>query len=231
MKAGAILAGGTGSRLMPLTKATNKHLLPVYDRPMIFKSIETLKDYGCTDIVIVTGGEHIGHIAETVGDGEDLGVSVSYRVQKNADGIAGALRCVDGYVGGLFPVILGDNYFSTIPAMVDSPSIYVQSMDKADQFGVYYSDENQIIEKPVGQYRGDVVLGFYVYDDAVFEYIKLLEKSARGEFEITDINNLYLTYQGMHVERYTGKWLDMGSFDGLLVANVMANRGAYDIRF
>jgi glucose-1-phosphate thymidylyltransferase len=215
---------------MPLTKATNKHLLPLYDRPMIFHSIETLKDYGCTDIIIVTGGEHIGHIAETVGDGEDLGVSVSYRVQKNADGIAGALKCVDGYIGGLFPVVLGDNYFSTTPPVVDMPSIYTKSMYNADQFGVYYEDTNQIVEKPEGQYYGDIVLGFYVYDDAVFEYVKLLEKSARGEFEVTDINNLYLTYQGMKVEKYLGDWLDMGSFDGLLLANIKANRGKYEIR-
>lgn len=221
MKSGVVLAGGMGSRLMPLTKSTNKHLLPVYNKPMIYHSIDVLKNMGCEDVIIVTGGEHIGHIAESVEDGSHLGVSVSYRVQKEADGIAGAIGCIEGYIGGLFPVILGDNYFYSTPEIIEEPAIYIKNMYGARDFGVYFESKNQIVEKPNNAY-GDVVLGLYVYDDKVFDYIKLLSKSDRGEFEVTDINNMYLSDGDMYIASYKDEWFDMGSFEGLYQANVLA---------
>lgn len=221
MKTGVVLAGGTGSRLMPLTKATNKHLLPVYNIPMIYAPIRTLKSMGCTDIIVVAGGNHVGDIASVLEDGSDLEVSISYRVQREPDGIGGAIRCVEGYVSGLFPVILGDNYFYESPKVVDEPSIYLQRHPRLNEFGVYNEESNQIIEKPdkfVGSYA---VTGLYVYDDLVFDYAGMLEKSERGEYEVTDINNAYLSYGVMKITRYESQWKDMGGFEGLYEATVL----------
>lgn len=228
MRCGVVLAGGTGSRLMPLTRATNKHLMPVYNKPMIYHSIETLRAVGCSDVLVVTGGEHIGDIAETIGDGKDLGVYVTYRVQNAADGIAGAVACAEGYVGGLFPVILGDNYFFTPPELSEQPCILTKEVPNPNAFGVLSDSTGLIVEKPTEPIGNKAVLGFYVYDDMVFDYIRKLEKSERGEYEITDVNNMYLIDHGMDICEYNSPWLDMGSFDGLQQASIL-EKGKYGI--
>ena len=206
---GVVLAGGQGTRLHPLTKVSNKHLLPVYDRPMIDYPIQTLKDMGCDDIIIVSGGEHIGGIAEYLGGG------YTYRVQDSASGIAGALACAEGLVDGIFPVILGDNYFSEAPDYHGKPTLYLKDAPDPSRFGVYH--EGVIVEKPSDPPSRDVVTGLYVFDLGVFDFIRTLKPSARNELEITDVNNWYLRNDCL-VVNYHGVWLDMGTFDSLLIA-------------
>jgi glucose-1-phosphate thymidylyltransferase len=213
---GVVLAGGEGTRLRPLTHVANKHLLPVYDKPMIYYPIETLKQMGCDEIILVTGGNNIGGFASLLKDGEELGVDITYKVQSEAGGIAQALGCVAG-LRGLFPVILGDNYFSESPEMPVIPTIYTKSVNDPERFGVYA--DGGIIEKPSLPASNQAVVGLYVYDERVFDMIANLEPSARGEYEITDVNNQYLKL-GAEVVELSGYWSDMGTFDSLLeVAN------------
>ena len=216
---GVILAGGNGTRLDPLTRVANKHLLPVYDQPMIHLPIKTLRDYGADEILIVTGGEHIGGFVSLLGDGRHLGVELTYRVQNEAMGVADALKQAEGYTDGLFPVILGDNYFDIVPERVNTPSIYVTSVIDPERFGVYQNDK--IVEKPRTPESNLAVVGFYVYDDRVYKYLKNIRPSDRGELEITDINNMYLE-EGAEVKPYFDYWRDMGTFETLMeVANVL----------
>lgn len=212
---GIVLAGGNGTRLRPLTNVANKHLLPVYDRPMIYYPIETLKAIGCDEIILVSGGENIGGFADLLGDGSELGVKIIYRVQKEANGIAGALSCAEGLIDGVFPVILGDNYLSTPPRYTSKPAIYLKKVADPRRFGVYVS--GKIVEKPEEILSDKAVIGFYVYDDNVFKFIHSLEPSARGELEITDVNNWYLE-KDAQVHGYNGFWSDMGTFNSLLEA-------------
>lgn len=212
-----ILAGGLGTRLRPVTYVYNKHLALVYDKPMIYYPIKTLKDMGFTDIIIVSGGDHIGGFTELLKDGRDLGVNIAYRVQPEAGGIAQALSAVEGFITGVFPVILGDNYFESAPVYKHSPMLWVKTVDNPERFGVYH--DGQIIEKPSRPPSDKAVVGMYLYDETVFDYIRTLQPSARGELEITDVNNWYLS-KGCEVREYDGYWSDMGTFDSLLeVAN------------
>lgn len=209
---GVILAGGKGTRLLPFTKVINKHLLPVYDRPMIYFPIRTLRDLGYKDIVIVTGGENVGSFVDMLGDGSLYGINITYRVQLEAGGIAQALGCVEGLVDGIFPVILGDNYFETpVPASV--PTIIVKTMDNPKRFGVY--DGMKIVEKPSRTISNLAVTGLYWYDERVFEVIKTLMPSKRGELEITDVNNWYLKQPETEVVNYREYWSDMGTIESL----------------
>lgn len=225
---GVILAGGQGTRLRPITNIINKHLMLVYNLPMIYYPISTLKDMGCTDIVIVSGGENIGGFAELLKDGSELGVKLTYRVQNSSGGIAEALGCVEGLVDGVFPVILGDNYFQAAPRFPKRPMVYVTEVNDPQRFGVYNAfDDLRITEKPdlpQGS-TGWAVTGLYVYDDTVFNYIKQLTPSARGELEITDVNNWYLDNDPLLIPTViNGYWGDMGTFDSLLeTANVIKN--------
>lgn len=217
---GIILAGGRGTRLSPLTNITNKHLLPVYMKPMIEYPLQTLIDCGCKEILIVTGGEHVGKFAEYLGNGERYGVDITYKVQNEADGIASALALAKNFVDKheTFPVILGDNYFETHPHVPPEPTIFLSSVNDARRFGVYDPDTNKVVEKPDID-NGWAVVGFYVYNYSVFDYIPTLNKSARGEYEITDINNWYLS-KGAEAYQYKGFWRDMGTPDTLMeVAN------------
>lgn len=216
---GVILAGGNGTRLRPLTLVANKHLLPVYNQPMIYYPIKTLKEMGCDDIIIVSGGENIGGFADLLHDGRDLGVSLTYRVQNSAGGIAEALNCARGLVSGVFPVILGDNYFEEAPRFPGGPMVYVQEVADPQRFGVYAAyDDLLITEKPdlpPGS-TGYAVVGLYVYDERVFDYIATLTPSARGELEITDVNNWYLRQDRQLIPtKINGYWSDMGTFDSL----------------
>lgn len=214
---GVILAGGRGTRLGDTTRVTNKHLLPVYDRPMIYYPIATLRAMGCDDILIVTGGENVGGFAQLLGSG------FTYRVQDRPDGIAGALAQAEGYAGrSPFPVILGDNYFATAPTMPDNPAIYTSRTDRPEAFGVYDPQAEQIVEKPKDPPSDLAVTGLYVFDDQVFDVIRTLKPSARGELEITDVNNWYLSHGLMDVHRAEGMWSDMGTPDSLLRAALHA---------
>lgn len=209
---GIILAGGMGTRLRPATLAYNKHMALVYDRPMIYYPIQTLKDMGCTDITLVSGGEHIGGFADLLKDGSEFGVTLTYRVQAKSGGIAEALGCVEP-IDGLFTVILGDNYLPKAPAVPTKPTIFVSEVSNPQEYGVY--QKGKIVEKPTHPLSNQAVIGLYVYDHRVFDVIKTLKPSARGEYEITDINNWYLK-QGAYVMHYSGFWGDMGTPDGLL---------------
>lgn len=217
---GVILAGGRGTRLGDTTRVTNKHLLPVYDQPMIYRPIATLRGMGCDDILIVTGGENVGGFAQLLGSG------FTYRVQDRADGIAGALAMAEGYVDGLFPVILGDNYFSGTFAMPDRPSIFTAPTDRPEAFGIYTPDTGRIVEKPKDSASFLAVTGLYVYDDRVFDVVRSLVPSARRELEITDVNNWYLQHGLMDVHRIDGVWSDMGTPDSLLRAALHAQAAA-----
>lgn len=222
-KRGVVLAGGQGTRLRPLTYVANKHLLPVYDKPMIYYPIETLRAIGCEEIILISGGENLGGFADLLQDGSRLGVSLTYRVQNEAGGIAQALLAAEGLVDGVFPVILGDNYLSITPTVI-KPSIYVKAVPDPQRFGVYAN--GRITEKPSKSIGNQAVIGFYVYNSEVFEFIKSLTPSARGEYEITDVNNWYLD-RGATVTVYDGFWSDMGTFPSLLeVATYEANRRA-----
>jgi glucose-1-phosphate thymidylyltransferase len=213
---GVVLAGGTGTRLGDSTRVVNKHLLPVYDQPMIYRPIATLRAMGCTDILIVTGGESVGGFAQLLGSG------FTYRVQDRPDGIAGALARAEGYVEGLFPVILGDNYFSDPCAMPHRPAIYTAHTDRPEMFGIYDPACGQIEEKPKDPVSDLVVTGLYVYDDRVFDFVRDLTPSAREELEITDVNNRYLRLGLMDVHEVPGVWSDLGTPDSLLRAGLHA---------
>ncbi|MET8826115.1 sugar phosphate nucleotidyltransferase [Streptomyces sp. NPDC004610] len=217
---GVILAGGRGSRLGDTTRVVNKHLLPVYDRPMIYYPIATLRAMGVDDILIVTGGEQVGGFAQLLGGG------FTYRVQERPDGIAGALTLAEGYVDGLFPVILGDNYFSTMPAMPSEPAIFTSPTDRPQAFGIYDPGSEQIVEKPTNPPSNLAVTGLYVYDTDAFQFIRTMTPSARGELEITDLNNAYLRCGLMDVREAPGLWSDMGTPDSLLIAALHAKENA-----
>lgn len=217
---GVILAGGRGTRLGDATRVVNKHLLPVYDQPMIYKPIETLRAMGCDDILIVTGGENVGGFAELLGSG------FTYRVQDRPNGIAGALACAEGYVEGLFPVILGDNYVASSVPMPGGPALFTARCAQPEAFGVYDPKAHRVVEKPAVPPSDQAVIGLYVYDTRVFDVIRGLVPSARGELEITDVNNWYLDKVGMTVQPLAGRWLDMGTPDALLDAALYAKEHA-----
>ncbi len=212
---GVILAGGTGTRLKPMTLVTNKHLLPVYDKPMILYPIETMKLLGVTDILIVSGGEHIGAFMEFLGDGADYGVSLTYRIQREAGGIAQALSLAEAFVEGeQFCVILGDNIFEYAPKVPGGHGIVLKEVENPQRFGVYVAD--RIIEKPKEFVSNLAVTGLYFYLPEIFSFIKELKPSERGELEITDVNNWCLEGGGMDVQTFDGFWSDAGTPESLL---------------
>ncbi len=215
---GVILAGGMGTRLRPLTFVANKHLLPIYDKPMIMYPIETLKQMGITEILIVSGGENIGKFAEYLKDGSDFGVKINFVVQAKATGIAGALSLAEGFMvpGEKFAVILGDNIFehAPFPPIGNTCGIVVKKVEDPHAFGVLH--EGKIIEKPKEFISDQAVLGLYFYTTNIFEYIRGLKPSERGELEITDVNNYCLTFLPTDIIKYEGVWYDAGSFDSLL---------------
>jgi glucose-1-phosphate thymidylyltransferase len=217
---GVVLAGGRGTRLGDTTRVVNKHLLPVYDRPMIYHPIATLRSMGVTDILIVTGGEQVGGFAQLLGSG------FTYRVQEQPDGIAGALALAEGYVDGLFPVVLGDNYFSAPFTMPRRSAIYTSRTNRPEAFGIYDPRAGRIVEKPKDPVSDLAVTGLYVFDGRVFDVIRTLVPSPRGELEITDVNNWYLQHGLMDVHETPGVWSDMGTPDSLLRAALHAQAAA-----
>lgn len=188
------------------TKVANKHVLPVYDQPMIYYPVATLRAMGCDDILVVTTPEAVGDMAHLLGD------TCTYRAQREPNGVAGALAVAEGYVSGLFPVILGDNYVPEPPPMPTAPTVFVCEVDDPGRFGVYH--DGWIVEKPDSPKSNTAVTGLYVYDDRVFDVIRGLHPSSRGELEITDVNNWYLSH-GADVQHLAG-WSDMGTPESLL---------------
>jgi len=237
---GVVLAGGLGSRLLPLTRVTNKHLLPVYDRPMVYYPIECLVNAGITDIQIVTGGSSAGHFLQLLGNGADFGLKdVSYTYQRGEGGIADALKLCEHFVDGeKFVVVLGDNIIegNIKRAVADferqpkGAKIMLKEVTDPERFGVATIDKGKvtkIVEKPKRPESNLAVIGIYMYDSMAFEIAKSLEPSERGELEITDVNNAYIRAGTMTYEVLEGWWTDAGTFPSLLRAsNMVAEGGA-----
>ncbi len=232
---GIILAGGTGSRLYPLTKVTNKHLLPVYDRPMVYYPLQTLVDAGIRDILLVSGRGHVGHFLELLGSGAEFGVNLSYEIQKEAGGIAQALGLAESFAGGdSVAVILGDNIFQDtvrepIRSFRHGARIFLKTVEDPSRFGVAYVDEVnrkvlRIDEKPQNPRSSYAVTGLYLYDHDVFRIIRKLRPSARGELEITDVNNAYVRQGKLSYSVLSGYWSDAGTFESLYRASEMVRK-------
>ncbi|MNO96711.1 Glucose-1-phosphate thymidylyltransferase [compost metagenome] len=229
-----ILAGGTGSRLFPLTKVTNKHLLPVGKYPMVFHAVYKLKKAGLTDILLVTGKEHMGDVVSLLGSGSEMGVSLTYKVQDEAGGIAQALGLAEKFVGNdQMVVILGDNVFADdITPYVNhfkhqqtGAKIVIQKVPDPTRFGVPELDGERIVsieEKPKDPKSDYAVTGIYMFDHHVFEIIRDLKPSARGELEITDVNNAYIERGELTYDILQGWWTDAGTHESLARANELA---------
>lgn len=233
MLKGVVLAGGLGTRLYPLTKVTNKHLLPVYNKPMVFYPIQTLVDAGITDIMLVTGGNNAGDFLRLIGNGKEFGLrGISYAYQEGEGGIAAALALAEDFAEDApIVVILGDNILEKGIANAvkdyrkqkEGARILLKEVRDPQRFGVPLIDGDKIVrieekpEKPASQYA---VVGVYMYDNRVFDIVKALKPSARGEMEITDVNNAYIEQGRMTYSTVDGWWADAGtSFEALLKAN------------
>ncbi|AJF60071.1 MAG: NTP transferase domain-containing protein [Candidatus Diapherotrites archaeon] len=224
---GVILAGGHGTRLMPLTKTVNKHLLPVYNRPMIYYPIETLTKAGIKEILIVTGSDHAEGFSKQLGNGKEFGCNFTYELQDSAAGIADALRLAEDFADGeKIVVILGDNIFEDdISKYVkefekgnDEAAIFLKEVPDPHRFGVPELQGEKVLgieEKPKKPKSNFAIVGLYMYDEKVFDIIKNLKPSARGEYEITDVNNAYLKKGKMKAVRLKGFWTDAGTFESL----------------
>jgi glucose-1-phosphate thymidylyltransferase len=231
---GVILAGGTGSRLFPLTKVTNKHLLPVGRQPMIFHPVHKLVEAGVHEILIVTGTDHMGAVVGLLGSGKDFGCEFTYRVQDEAGGIAQALGLARRFGrGGRLAVILGDNIFGgSIAGFAEAfrrqksgAKILVKEVPDPGRYGVAVTEGARvvrIIEKPKDPPSALAVTGIYFYDETVFETIAALKPSARGELEITDVNNAYIARGDLTFDMLPGWWTDAGTFESLRHASELA---------
>lgn len=215
MKA-VIACGGYGTRLAPITQIINKHLVPILNQPMILYPLRTARSFGITEICIVSGGENIGGFTEFLGKGTKFGCDITYRVQEEAGGIASALYEAKSFVNGDdVLLILGDNFFEQdfVNFKHIGPTIFVKDVENPSRFGVYDLTTNTIEEKPENPKSHSAVVGMYLYDSRVFDYIEQLSPSSRGELEITDVNNLYLKSNACNVSIYgiSGVWSDMGT--------------------
>jgi len=229
---GVILAGGLGTRLYPLTKISNKHLLPIYNKPMIYYPIQTLVDAGIRDILIVTGGTHAGEFLRLIGNGSEFGLKhINYTYQEGEGGIAEALRLAKHFADNdRIVVILGDNIIEKdikgpVEDFKKQPSgarIILKKVTDPERFGVAEFKGKNIVsieEKPKKPKSDYAVTGIYMYDEQVFEIIKTLKPSRRGELEITDVNNAYIKRGTLEYSTLSGWWTDSGTFDSLLNAN------------
>lgn len=229
---GIVLAGGTGSRLFPLTKVTNKHLLPVGDKPMIYYPIIKLTEAGIDEILIVTGTDHMGDVVNLLGSGKDFGCRFTYKVQDEAGGIAQALGLAENFIGNdSMTVILGDNIFeaSLNESLKNYPGtgaqIMLQKVEDPERFGVAELKGDKILsieEKPERPKSDFAVTGIYMYDSSVFGLIKNLKPSQRGELEITDVNNHYIRTGTMRYSILDGWWTDAGTHESYKTANELA---------
>jgi glucose-1-phosphate thymidylyltransferase len=233
---GVVLAGGTGSRLFPLTKITNKHLLPIYDKPMIYYPIQMLVDAGIRDILIVTGGKNAGDFLRLLANGKQFGLThIDYTYQEGEGGIADALGLAEHFADGhKICVVLGDNIIEgSIRDAVDAfrtqergAKILLKQVPDAERFGVAEIAGDRIVgieEKPRQPKSNYAVTGIYMYDSTVFDKIRGLVPSLRGELEITDVNNAYIGEGTLTFSYLEGWWTDAGTFDSLLrAANLVA---------
>jgi glucose-1-phosphate thymidylyltransferase len=240
---GVILAGGLGTRLYPLTKVTNKHLLPVYDKPMIYYPIQTLINAGIDDILIVTGGNNAGDFLKLLGNGKEFGLKhINYTYQEGEGGIAEALRLAEFFASGeKICVVLGDNIIEknirraveNFQKQKEGAKILLKEVPDPQRFGVAEMEGDRITrieekpKKPKSQYA---VIGIYLFDQKVFNIIKTLKPSGRGELEITDVNNRYIEKKLMTWDILEGWWTDAGTFESLLRANqLVAETGANNL--
>jgi len=240
---GVVLAGGLGSRLYPLTKITNKHLLPVFDKPMIYYPIQCLVNAGITDILVVTGGNYAGHFLQLLRNGSDFGLRrLGYAYQEGEGGIADALKLAEEFADGeSICVVLGDNIIEgnikkaadEFRAQGGGAKILLKEVHDPERFGVATVDEDgkvhKIVEKPKDPETNLAVIGIYMYDADVFEICRELKPSERGELEITDVNNEYVRRGALTSEKLNGWWTDAGTFESLyrsstLVKEAGANR-------
>jgi len=236
---GVILAGGLGKRLGPLTKITNKHLLPIYDKPMIYYPLSLLVDAGVRDILIVTGGNHAGEFLRLLGNGSAFGLKhLNYAYQEGEGGIAQALDLAKYFArGSRIVVVLGDNILERgIKPYVDhfrrqrkGARVLLKRVKDPQRFGVASLKGNKIIsieEKPRKPKSNFAVTGVYMYDPSVFDIIRTLKPSGRGELEITDVNNAYIRRNDLQYDVLKGWWTDSGTFDSLLRANLLSAKKA-----
>ena len=237
---GVVLAGGLGTRLRPLTSVTNKHLLPVYDQPMIYYPLQTLVNAGITDIMVVTGGNSAGEFLRLLGNGKAFGLKhLNYTYQEGEGGIAQALSLVEHFCAGeSVCVVLGDNIIEgNIRAAVadyhrqgGGAKIILKKVPDPQRFGVPRLEGKRVVridEKPAKPQSDYAVIGIYMYDETVYDIIRDLKPSGRGELEITDVNNAYIERDAMTWEELEGWWTDAGTFESLLRAsNLVAETGA-----
>jgi glucose-1-phosphate thymidylyltransferase len=234
---GVILAGGLGTRLYPLTKITNKHLLPVYNKPMIYYPLEALVKAGIKDIMIVTGGNYAGDFLRLLGNGREFGLKhINYTYQEGEGGIAHALSLAEYFADGSpICVILGDNIIEkNIKKAVRNfekqkvgAKILLKEVPDPERFGVAEIENGKlirIVEKPKKPKSNLAVTGIYMYDSKVFDIIRTLKPSERGELEITDVNNAYIKEGTMTYEMLEGWWTDAGTFESLLRANILVSQ-------
>lgn len=233
---GVILAGGLGTRLLPCTRVTNKHLLPVYNKPMIYYPLGTLAHAGIKDILVVSGKGHAGHFLELLGDGRRFGVKFSYAVQEEPGGIAQALAMAEDFAdGGKLVVILGDNiiedsikhYLEVFERQEKGAKLFLKEVPDPERFGVAEVKDGKVVsieEKPKYPKSNLITAGLYMYDEQVFDIIKTLKPSGRGEYEITDVNNFYVSQGTATCEILKGFWSDAGKFESLFKASEFVKR-------
>jgi len=240
---GVILAGGLGTRLYPLTKVTNKHLLPVYDKPMIYYPIQSLINAGIDDILIVTGGNNAGDFLKLLGNGKEFGLRhINYTYQEGEGGIAEALRLAEFFASGeKICVVLGDNIIEknirraveNFRRQKEGAKILLKEVSDPERFGVAELKGDRIVrieEKPKKPRSRYAVIGIYLFDQEVFNLIRTLKPSDRGELEITDVNNRYIEKGLMTWDILEGWWTDAGTFESLLRANqLVAETGANNL--
>ncbi|SEN42157.1 sugar phosphate nucleotidyltransferase [Lihuaxuella thermophila] len=233
---GIILAGGTGSRLWPLTKITNKHLLPVGRYPMIYHPIFKLVECGIDEILIVTGVEHMGDVVRLLGSGKEFSARFTYKVQDKPGGIAQALQLAEDFAGNeRMVVLLGDNifedslrpYVDTFAKQGQGAKILLKEVKNPERFGVAEVVGNRIVsieEKPKKPKSSLCVTGIYMYDPQVFSFIRTLKPSQRGEYEITDVNNIYIQNRQLTFDVLNGWWTDAGTPESFFLANQYASQ-------
>jgi len=232
---GLILAGGSGTRLFPLTLVTNKHLLPVFDRPMIFYPLETLRQMGVREAMIVVGGRSVGDILELLHDGSEFGMELTYRYQRGALGIAHALALSRNFAGkDPVAVVLGDNilhgslrgFADKFMSSTAEAGVVLKQVEQPQRFGVAeLGDEGQVLgfeEKPARPKSNMIPIGAYLFRPSVFDVLHTLKPSARGEFEITDVLNEYVRRASLMSVNYEGEWHDAGTIESLLASGQLA---------
>jgi glucose-1-phosphate thymidylyltransferase len=230
---GVVLAGGKATRLRPLTKVTNKHLLPIYDKPLIYYPLQAMARAGVRDVLVITNPEHAGHFIQLLGSGREFGLKLAYELQEEAGGLAQAVGLAESFVGNeKLLVLLGDNIFTqdlrhSVERFSDEQRgavIFGVEMEHPEQYGVIEMDGERVIgieEKPTQPKSHLIQTGIYMYDEHVWSHMNGLTPSARGELEITDLNNVYVQEGTMRCETLDGYWIDAGtSHDELLSANI-----------